>query len=246
MHAQPVALGGAFHANGVVVVHGAFGVDTENRELPVIHAALEVLAARLLDAVHILLDSGAEVFGQVRVFHELGFDFVPADVHGFGGAVDLCQVAVLEFRVRVQRKADGLAFLARGLPAVAHLVYLAGLEFVHFPFFFARLVQNAALHAGLVFLARLAAATCAQAAVVFGVLFRNLLHALLALFLDGFPVSQLVFLVAGALQEASVHHVGEQLLESHLLLFGQPECAAQAATDHRFVAQNGNNLIFTR
>ena len=71
---------------------------------------------------------------------------------------------------------------------------------MHFPVFFARLVQNAALHAGLVFLARLAAATCAQAAVVFGVLFRNLLHAFFALFFDSFAIAQLVFLVAGTLQ----------------------------------------------
>ena len=246
VHAQPVALCGAFHANGVVVVHGAFGVDTENRELPVIHAALEVLAARLLDAVHILLDGRAEVLRQVRVFHELCLDFVPADVHGFGGAVDLCQVAVLEFRVRVQRKADGFAFLARGLPAVAHLVHLAGFEFVHFPFFFASLVQNAALHAGFVFLARLPAAAGTQAAVVFGVLFRNLLHAFFALFFDGFAIAQLVFLVAGTLQKPAVHHVGEHLLKGHLLLFGETECAAQAATDHRFVAQNCNNLFFAR
>ena len=247
VHAQPVAaLGGAFHANGVVMVHGAIGVDTENRELPVIHAALEVLAARLLDAVYILLDGRAEVLRQVRVFHELCLDFVPADIHRFGSAVDLCQVAVLEFRVRVQRKADGFAFLARGLPAVAHLVHLSGFEFVHFPVFFARLVQNAAFHAGFVFLSRLAAAAGTQAAVVFGVLFRNLFHAFFALFFDGFAIAQLVFLVAGTLQKSAVHHVGEHLLKGHLLLFGETECAAQAATDHRFVAQNCNNLFFAR
>ena len=33
VHAQPVAaLRGAFHANGVVMVHGTIGVDTENRK----------------------------------------------------------------------------------------------------------------------------------------------------------------------------------------------------------------------
>ena len=111
---------------------------------------------------------------------------------------------------------------------------------MHFPVFFARLVQNAAFHAGFVFLSRLAAAAGTQAAVVFGVLFRNLFHAFFALFFDGFAIAQLVFLVAGTLQKSAVHHVGD------LLLFGETECAAQAATDHRFVAQNCNNLFFAR
>ena len=107
-------------------------------------------------------------------------------------------------------------------------------------------MQNTALHAGLVLLVVLPTATGTQAAVVFGVLLRNLLHAFFALFFDGFAIAQLVFLVAGTLQQPAVHHVCEHLLESHLLLFREAKGTAQAATDHRFVAQNGNNLFFAR
>ena len=152
---------------------------------------------------------------------------------------------MLEFRVRVQRKADGLAFLARRLLAVAHLVNLAGFEFVHFPFLFVNLVQNAAFYAGLVFLAGLPAAACAGSAVVFGALFGNLLETLLAFFFEAFPVAKLVFLVACTLQQSTLHHVGEHLLECHLLLFREPERTAQLASDHRFVTENRNNLFFT-
>ena len=129
---------------------------------------------------------------------------------------------------------------------MAHFVHLAGIEFVHFPFFFAGLVQNAALHAGFVFLVVLPAAAGTRTAIVFGVLFRNFLHAFFALFFDTFAIAQLVFLVAGTLQKPAVHHVGEHLLKGHLLLFREAKGAAQAATDHRFVAEQCNNLFFAR
>ena len=63
MHAEPVAVFGAFHADGVVVVHGAVGVNTEYVELAVIDAALEILAAGFLDAFHEFLDGRGEVLG---------------------------------------------------------------------------------------------------------------------------------------------------------------------------------------
>ena len=106
---------------------------------------------------------------------------------------------MLEFRVRVQGEVDLLAFLAWSLPAVAHLVHLTGVDFVNFPLLVANLVQDAAFDAGLVFLVVLPAAACTGPAVVFGVLFSNLLEALLAFFVEAFTVAELVFLVAGAL-----------------------------------------------
>ena len=127
--------------------------------------------------------------------------------------------------MRIQRKADGLAFLARSLPAVAHFVHLAGFQFVDFPLFFAGLVQNTTLDAGFVFLAGLTTATCTRTAIVFRVLFRNFLDALLAFFFDAFAVTQLVFLVAGTLQKTLLHHVGEQLLKCHFLFLGEAKCA---------------------
>ena len=147
--------------------------------------------------------------------------------------------------MRVQRETDGLAFLARRLLAVAHLVHLAGIEFVHFPLLVADLVEYAALYAGLVFLVVLPAAAGSRSAVVFRSLFRDFLEALLAFFLEALAVAELVFLVARAFQEAAFHHVGEQLLECHLLLLGEPERSAQLASDHRFIAEYCNNLFFT-
>ena len=244
MHAEPEAVCGTFHADGVVVVHGAIGVDAEHVELAVIDASLEILAAGFLDAFDKLLDGGGEVLGQVALFHELRLDFVPAHVHRLGAAVNLREVAVLEFRVRVQREVDLLAFLARRLPAVAHLVHLAGVDVVHFPLLVTDLVQYATLDAGLAILVVLPAAACTQTAVVLDALLRELAAAFLVLLFERFSVAELVFLVAGALQKPALHHVGEHLLEGHLLLFGQPERSAELASDHRFVTQYCNNLFF--
>ena len=189
----------AFHADSIVVVHGAFGVNAENVELAVIHAALEILFGRVRNGCHVLFNGGAEALGQVALFHELFLDFVPSHVHDFGGAVHLCQVAVLELRVRIKREADGLAFLARRLPAVAHLVHLAGIDFGHLPVFVTGLVQNAALHACAGILFGLTAAACARTAVVFDTLLCKLLAALFALVFERFAIAQLVFLVGRTL-----------------------------------------------
>ena len=129
---------------------------------------------------------------------------------------------------------------------MAHLVYLAGIDFVDFPFFFVNLVQYAALHAGLVFLAGLPAATCTGAAVVFDALLREFAATLLIFLFQRFSVAQLVFLMAGALEEPPLHHVGEELLESHLLFFRKSERSAELAPDHRFVTEYSDNLFFTR
>ena len=89
VHAQLVAGRGAFHANGVVVVHGAFGVNAEHVELAVVHAPLEILGARLVNAFHELLDGGGEVLRKVALFHEFRLDLVPTHVQRFGAAVHL-------------------------------------------------------------------------------------------------------------------------------------------------------------
>ena len=185
----------AFHANSVVVVHGAFGVNAENVELAVIHAALEILFGRFCNGGHVLFNGWAKAFRKIALFHELFLDFVPSHVHDFGRAVHLCQVAVLELRVRIKCKADGLAFLARRLPAVAHLVHLAGIDFGHLPVFVTGLVQNAALDACAGILFVLTAATCARTAVVFDALLCKLLAALFALVFERFAIAQLIFLV---------------------------------------------------
>ena len=200
MHAELVAaVCRAFHADGVVVVHGPFGVNAKDVELAVVLAALEIFFGRIRDGSNVFFNRRAKAFGQVAFFHELCLHFVPAHVHEFGGAIDLGQVAVLELRVRIKRKANRLAFLARSLPAVAHFIDLSGIEFGHFPFFVTGLVQNAALDACARILFGLAAAARARTAVVFNTLFSQLLAALLALVFERFAIAQLVFLVGGTL-----------------------------------------------
>ena len=129
---------------------------------------------------------------------------------------------------------------------MGHLVNLARFQLVDFPILVANLVQDSPLDTGLVFLVFLPAATGCGPAVVFAALFRDFLETLFALFFLGFAVAQLVFLVAGALQQAPLHHVGQHLLESHLLFLGEPEGAPQLTADHRFVTEDGDNLFFAR
>ena len=236
----------AFHADCIVVVHGAFGVNAENVELAVIHAALEILFGRFCNGGHVLFNSGAKAFRKIALFHKLCLDFIPSLVHDFGRTVHLCQVAVLELRVRIKREADGLAFLARRLPTVAHLVHLAGIDFGHLPVFVTSLVQNAALHACAGILFGLATATCARTAIVFDSLLCKLLAALFALVFERFAIAQLVFLVGRTLENATLDHVGEELLKSHLLFFREAESATELAPYHRFVTKDCNNLFFAR
>ena len=153
---------------------------------------------------------------------------------------------MLELRVRIKREADGLAFLARRLPAVAHLVHLAGIDFGHLPVFVTGLVQNAALHACAGILFGLTAATCARTAVVFDTLLCKLLAALFALVFERFAIAQLIFLVGRTLENAALDHVGEELLKSHFLFFREAESATELAPYHRFVTKDCNNLFFAR
>ena len=106
---------------------------------------------------------------------------------------------MLELRVRIKCKADGFAFLARRLPAVAHFIDLARIEFGYFPVFVARLVQNTALDACAGILFGLAATACARTAVVFDSLLGKFFAALLALVFERFAIAQLVFLVGRTL-----------------------------------------------
>ena len=106
---------------------------------------------------------------------------------------------MLALGMGIQRKADGLAFLAGSLPAVAHLVDLAGLKFVNFPVLVANLVEDSPLDSGLVFLVVLSTAAGGRSAVVFTALFCDFLETLLPFLFKAFAVAQLVFLVAGAL-----------------------------------------------
>ena len=235
-----------FYADGIVMVHGAFGVNAKNVELAVIHAALEILFRRIRNRCHVLFNSWAKALWKIAFFHELLFNFVPTDVVQLGGTVHLRQIAMLELRVRIKCKADGFAFLARSLPAVAHLVDLARIEFGYFPIFFTGLVQNAALHASTRILFGLTAATCTRTTVIFDTLLCKFLAALFALVFERFTIAQLIFLVCRTLENTTLDHVGEELLKSHLLFFREAESAAELAPYHGFVTKDCNNLFFAR
>ena len=107
-------------------------------------------------------------------------------------------------------------------------------------------MQNAALDACAGILFGLTAAACARTAVVFDALLCKLLAALFALVFERFAIAQLVFLVGRTLENATLDHVGEELLKSHLLFFREAESAAELAPYHRFVTKDCNNLFFAR